>query len=732
MKPIKWRSLFNKTVGFTVDLYSALRLLKIQLIMAVLAIVLFLVPGQILEIYRVLSEDFINRWPQAVMAVLGVGFLTFMLWYSARWLTLNATLNELNKQSARSEFLRWLPRLFSVSPGLAVGCFLLLTPGSIGALIGGNGDFWIRATGGIILLLTLLFLAWTIFRTQLAGASGVYRVGQGSFGAWAVGTAQFLPILLFLLVLASPIYFPEFAGTLFFTSVFLGLVTFSLSWSSLFSMRTGFPMTLLLIGLAVLWSLFDTNDNHDVQKVTIRSKDQHPPVAQAFMAWLEARPDLAAYRESGLTYPVYVIAAEGGGIYAAHHAASFLARVQDLCPGFSRHVFAISGISGGSLGSSIFAGLLQDPKNSASLANGPDIIPCKTSDGTMGPLETAADRILSHDLLAPLVAATLVKDVPQRFWPWPISSFDRARALEDGVKAAWEREGQTPGIMDMAVSDAWSPDADVPALVLNTTHVETGQRVATSPISLVGSGTSALSTRRFLEDDKDLSLVSAAVLSARFTYITPAGTLYLNSDFAEEGTHSVKVRFVDGGYFENSGVDTAMDIVEAVRPIAQAAGADIRLMSLQYATERSEARHFLGETLSPIRALLATRVNRGRLATKRARARMTGFCPLDDDPTSNCDDYFDIKDPVRVSFIHDGQGELPLGWLLSKQSRETISSQIGWPHLCNYIMGYAGPRPNDTDRSDHDNDCILRFIQVELDEGIPTSIQMPNWSNLAN
>jgi len=728
-----WKGRLDKAISVITDIYHVLQLLKIQLLVGIISIILLLIPGQILEIYRFLSEDFFNRWPQAVMATLGVGFLTFMLWYSARWMTLNEMLIDLNASTLRSWLVRWLPRLFAIAPGISVGVLLLFTPGSVGALLEGDGQFWIRMTGLIILFMTVLFFLFTIFRTQLGGKAGVYEVGQGSFGVVALRIAQILPLVLFVLVLISPIGFPTFVGTLFITTVFIGLLTFLLSWSSLFSRRTGFPLTLFLFGLAITWSFFDTNDNHEVRKVAIQGDGRYPQIAQAFDDWLKSRPDFQAYRDRGLIYPIYVIAAEGGGIYAAHHAATFLARAQDLCPNFARHVFAISGVSGGSLGSSIFTGLLRDPNNKDAVATGTDIVPCKLSDGTLGPLETVADNILSTDLLSPLAAATLIKDVPQRFWPWPIGSFDRARALEDGVQVAWRREGQSDGVLDEAVIDAWSPQAIVPALVLNTTHVSSGERVATSPISLVWSGRSIETTRgRYLDDGEGLSLLSAAVLSARFTYITPAGTLYLASDFLEEGEKAPKIRLVDGGYFENSGVDTAIDIVEAVRPIARAAGADIRLISFQYITGRSQSQHFLGETLSPIRALLATRVNRGVLASERAQSAMVGFCPLDGEPSSQCDDFIDINDPVRISYIHDRQGALPLGWLLSKRSREIIRAQVGWPHLCNYITGYVGPDPQGDDSLDHDNDCIMRFIQIEMERGVPEGVQMPDWNNLGN
>src|SRR5262249_28862744 len=42
----------------------------------------------------------------------------------------------------------------------------------------------------------------------------------------------------------------------------------------------------------------------------------------------------------GTPYPVFIIAAEGGGIYAASAAATFLAELEDCVPGFARHIFA--------------------------------------------------------------------------------------------------------------------------------------------------------------------------------------------------------------------------------------------------------------------------------------------------------------------------------------------------------------------------------------------------------
>src|SRR5208337_4918502 len=57
----------------------------------------------------------------------------------------------------------------------------------------------------------------------------------------------------------------------------------------------------------------------------------------------------------------------------------------------------------------------------------------------------------------------------------------------------------------------------------------------------------------------DMRLSTAALLSARFPIISPAGIL------RAEGEQAIGDRVVDGGYFENSGLTSAMDVAREVR-----------------------------------------------------------------------------------------------------------------------------------------------------------------------
>jgi hypothetical protein len=64
-------------------------------------------------------------------------------------------------------------------------------------------------------------------------------------------------------------------------------------------------------------------------------------------------------------------------------------------------------------------------------------------------------------------------------------------------------------------------------------------------------------TRR---DGADVRLSTTAMLSARFPIVSPAGTIRAKGDGGQNGD-----RVVDGGYFENAGITTALDVARALR-----------------------------------------------------------------------------------------------------------------------------------------------------------------------
>ena len=99
---------------------------------------------------------------------------------------------------------------------------------------------------------------------------------------------------------------------------------------------------------------------------------------------------------------------------------------------------------------------------------------------------------------------------------------------------------------------------EVPSLFLNGTWVDDGERNVTSNLKVE----TETDPNQFEDLDDTLNrigrsirLSTAAHLSARFTYVSPAATI---------GDDDNTQRAVDGGYFENSGALTAAEIVRLI------------------------------------------------------------------------------------------------------------------------------------------------------------------------
>jgi len=151
----------------------------------------------------------------------------------------------------------------------------------------------------------------------------------------------------------------------------------------------------------------------------------------------------------------------------------------------------------------------------------------------------------------------LFPDFFQRFFPSAIVD-DRAIALEQSWEQGWAECERDLRTFAEPYENLWVGDKafNVLLLFLNSTVVETGQRMIASPLPLEVASfkkffSDALETTRVVGHKIPLS--SAVHTSARFTYLSPAGTVR-RLDLDEESTEDDRLnRVVDGGYFENSG-----------------------------------------------------------------------------------------------------------------------------------------------------------------------------------
>jgi len=463
----------------------------------------------------------------------------------------------------------------------------------------------------------------------------------------------------------------------------------------------GVPITLIVLAFAVTIAYFGLNDNHQVSAKILTSPA--PILEPSFLEWAQHRGDREQFASERKPYPIYIVAAEGGGLYAAYHVATALSRLQDACPNFAQHVFGISSVSGGSLGAAVFAAAAKDMT-----ANGPwQACAAIKHDGAM---QRRVRRYFAWDFLSPVVAGLLFPDLLQRFVPYPIQATDRSRALERSFATAWRsasgNEPDAPNPFDLPLDQLWDTAGSVPALFLNTTSVATGARVTLSALGFDATPTALHISQAFCigyPPQVAIALSSAVSLSARAPWLTPAGWIKREADWnkgtnirclAPEQTRGDRLYLADGGYFENSGLETALDLAARLRKVASTDqklfpfGAEIRIIMVfandEFLMRWSGADSDLlvrgaGELLEPVETLLMTRIARTRAVHSRAIAF--------DDANFQSGRYFDRThkyvlpcsrlrggdDSVHQVVLEASRFGLPLGWRLSQRALDHIA-----------------------------------------------------------
>ncbi len=447
-------------------------------------------------------------------------------------------------------------------------------------------------------------------KTEEKTASSWREVVNLHAGAWlALGLLMLGAVAAFgdrVLAVASGIYLvPILLGAWIPVFTQLGMA----------SQRTRFPFTVLLLAA---WLLAANSCGHSN---LVSRAQQEPQPAMEFGA------AVAAWKEANCVggtcpRPVLVTIA-GGASRAAFFAATILGELIDnpcrqpgracekpdaAVPLLGQRIFAISGVSGGSLGAVQAVAALSDARrDSKDTALQPPCIDKSPSHFYKTPNQSrwrdCLQVLAGEDFLSPTVLA-LVTSEPFLFLEpllgrfWPNGQFlDRAAILEnswinhyqDNVIAPAQGAQTMPARGDLAQSfsrfgqDARKNGTWLPLLVLNATSEETGKRVLASQIAnQLAPPTQirlerptlfvdAFEASRFLGEltsprpdcaiargnGLDLTLASAALNSARFPIVSPAGR------FADGC--NVTLRAVDGGYFENDGATTTAEIADALK-----------------------------------------------------------------------------------------------------------------------------------------------------------------------
>jgi hypothetical protein len=734
-------NVLNRIAAFVTQFVTPIYVLRAPIIAALAAVVFLTMPDQTLEIYRAMALDRMKFAPQIGLAFFTLVIASIIIWYLGRLLTLRWQQEQLSIESPTGIMLRWLPRIVGALPlfGAAIGMWTaakrfapLEIPTWIDAQMPGTLEtinnvateytearqllFW---AAGICTGLGLLLILLTFLRSYQK--QWKYETpSPWLFGGW---TRVVFYVVNFGLVIAfSALFVGEISeygriattlGGFTIFNLFIICFTFFLCVLTNIYDRTHFPALSLLVGCAVLSTAFDLNDNHGIRTL---KKDAFLPLPSSysgFEQWLASRADKDFFKAKGEDYPVYIVAAQGGGLYAAQHAALTLARMQDRCPGFAQHVFAISGVSGGSLGSAVFSSLVREKNERVAEPT------CKFGKQEPGWYEQRTTAMLDRDFISPLTAAIFFPDFLQRLIPFPITQFDRARALEVSFERAWhDTVPESKGNMFAeSYYQHWKPEGVAPAVVMNTTQVATGGRVVIAPFRFYQQPTLKLPTLNSMIK-ADIAMSTAVGISARFPWVLPPASWRRGN--------LEQYRFVDGGYFEASGIDTAQDLVTLIEDYVgrlQDAGkldfnVRVKVIALtvddvleepnqtknaDLVRERRTQRSGFDEVASPLSALLNTRVERGVVSMART---FQGMCPACFTDRKDQRTYAGLDGDARMFRLNFTDFAMTVGWQVSSVTGQLVSAHSGYAERC-------------------------RAARPELREGWPWMAQVLNENNCA-
>ncbi|MBK8847652.1 MAG: hypothetical protein IPO27_14360 [Bacteroidetes bacterium] len=205
---------------------------------------------------------------------------------------------------------------------------------------------------------------------------------------------------------------------------------------------------------------------------------------------------------------------------------------------FTNHLFCMSGASGGSVGNASFFAL-QKNRNNMMFEN--------------------TKRYFDNDFLTYTLARMLGPDYFRHLLAF-IPMYDRAAALEYAHEKVPNEE-----IISAAMAAPFDIEMEQkngtlnPILYINTTVMQNGVPAVVSNLNIDSIlNNNRVDVLELLVDSTVLKLSTAAILSARFPYMSPAGKI---STMAI-GNERNSLYFVDGGYFDNSGAGVVTETIQ--------------------------------------------------------------------------------------------------------------------------------------------------------------------------
>ncbi|MEE4144229.1 MAG: hypothetical protein V2I26_05460, partial [Halieaceae bacterium] len=329
--------------------------------------------------------------------LLGAILLGLTLWYGARVLLARNFMG--GKETwARTEAGRTLlPRLLGASVPFFIGVGFILVEGPDRVATWLLGALYIAVSIG---------LWWFLTRRRqlrLCGLPLVPNPERGikepmlSFGRvnWIlVYIAAVVTLVLVTAFVIWPVGAPRLLGTpAIVVLAFAGIALFGSLVLTYWPLSKGQPgATALVLILAVVFGY--SNDNHWIRTAPEVPALKGLDAVGQFEHWSDTNP---TDRTIDGRRPVILVAAAGGGIRAAYWTATTLATLESIA-GFGQGLFAISGVSGGSVGAAVYTAIKRDQLDGRADPETLDVVKRGLGERIVRPAQCVLEPLLKEAL----------------------------------------------------------------------------------------------------------------------------------------------------------------------------------------------------------------------------------------------------------------------------------------------------------------------------------------------
>lgn len=398
-------------------------------------------------------------------------------------------------------------------------------------------------------------------------------------------------------------------------------------------------------------------------------------------------------------YPVYFVLANGGASRSGYWTASLLSKLEDTTGGeFSKHLFCLSGTSGGSVGHATFFMLLRLKEE------------LKKHNQSPPAFVNASQQYLSSDFLTYTLSHLLCTDIFRNL-VYVRNTKDRAAALAYALEKAPPQKNILYNRFAAGFSTfitQKNQTYSLPILCINATRVQKGSPALISNIRIDNNEffNNRIDILSLLDETQDMKLSTAVVIGASFPYISPAGRIIKKScDNEKQTCTDTSYYFVDGGYFDNSGAGVVNEMLLQMKYLLENDSAfrkyrDKLRFHVLHITNTDPRKINTGRTnplandlLAPLQTLMGSYGSQTTVNDRRLKNFLYAACRKESH--ESCNHYANIDLYSNTGYIVlKNNDTIPLkysmNWVISDYQRQSMNTNLlnneSFQQECAWIM----------------------------------------------